>query len=210
MPTYSPDFIWDNRTGRYRYVDSGRYVSREAMLSLTRRSIEASRREVTALGQALINKQITLEDWQRQTATRLRSLHMRNALLARGGADRMRPQDYLQVGRTLKEEYRYLRNFAQDINNGSLSQAQFIARLAMYSDRGRVSFDKSEQDVFQEQGYLYMQRFLGNANHCPECPEYASRGIQPIGTLPLPTEACRCRAHCKCTVRYYKNYSEAV
>lgn len=37
---------------------------------------------------------------------------------------------------------------------------------------------------------------------CPDCKEYGQLGWQPIGTIPLPGQGCRCYDRCRCVVEY--------
>lgn len=39
-----------------------------------------------------------------------------------------------------------------------------------------------------------------DAEHCPECMQYAGMGLQPIGDLPLPGDLCTCGPNCKCNL----------
>lgn len=60
-------------------------------------------------------------------------------------------------------------------------------------------------------GYL-VARALGNkemrrvSRHdkkvCPDCKSFGESGWQPIGTLPLPGQGCRCFDRCRCEVQY--------
>lgn len=205
--TLVSDFIWDTKAQRYKWVSNGKYLSRETMLSLTGKAIEASKQELRAIAQQLASGKLSLEDWQRQTAQQLKILHLQQAYLGRGGVDMMKPADFLAIARNLKDEYGYLRNFAKDINDGNLSEAQFLARLDMYAEKSRSSSALMSQVGHKEQGYYYMQRFLAPANNCMPCVEYAAKGIVPVGAIPLPTFDCFCRANCRCSVQYFKESS---
>lgn len=199
------NFLWDAKSQRYRYADTKRFLSREAMLSLSRRQIEATQNDVGVIAQLLIDRKISLRTWQEQTAYTLKLLHLRQSILARGGVEQMKSGDYLEVARTLKSEYGYLRQLTQDVRDGKLTAAQFKARVGMYSAKSRFSFDKAEQALKKKIGYQYMRRFLGATDkHCSDCIYYFGLGLRRIGELPMPTESCRCRSRCKCTVRYYR------
>jgi hypothetical protein len=199
------DFLWDAKAQRYRYADTKRFLSREAMLSLSRRQIDATQNDIGVIAQLLIDGKISLRTWQEQTAYTLKLLHLRQSILSRGGVDQMKSGDYLEVARTLKGEYGYLRQLAQDVRDGKITAAQFKARIGMYSAKSRVSFDKGEQALKKKVGYQFMRRYLGATDkHCSDCIYYFSLGLKKIGELPLPTESCQCRSRCKCSVRYFK------
>ena len=209
LPIIASDFWWNFPRGQY--VTPERKPVKNAELDrLREQRIEQTKIELDALSAQLINGKINLETWQLEVAKLLRKLHVEQAILARGGADRMRKEDYLAVGRNLKEEYRYLRKLAQDVADGKLTEAEFRARVRLYAGRSRRSYSAMRQQNSKDDGYLYMQRFLDRiAVHCTECIALAAKGTQPIGSLPLPTEQCRCGGNCKCTVKYYRTYQEA-
>lgn len=210
-----PSFTWDSKINRYRYSDTGRLLSQKAADAITRRRTDYAIAEVRSLGNKLIDGRISLEDWQKETALSLKSLSIGQLELARGGKRYTFGNDYLAAGRALKDQYRYLRQFAIDIDRGysirkdgtqqQMTEARFLARLDMYVEKAaKLSEQIGQQANALKNGKLYMQRFLGATDrHCSECLSYASKGIQAIGLLPLPTEACTCRSRCKCRVEYY-------
>jgi hypothetical protein len=211
IQTFNSEFVWDAAASRYKWVDNGQYLSRELMLKLTAKQIEQTKKDLATLGDLLINRKISLAAWQEETAYALKSLHIRQAILARGGADKMVANDYLQVARTLKEEYGYLRNFAQDITEGQVSKAQFQSRLSLYAQKSRVSWELANKQNFVNNNYTIMERLLGATDrHCSDCLRYAAAGPQPIGWLPMPTQGCKCKASCQCTVRYIKSFLELL
>jgi hypothetical protein len=210
-----PSFRWDNKINRYRYNDTGRLLSPVAANAITQRRTDAATAEIRGLGESLIGGKISLEDWQRQTAVALKSLSIGQLELSRGGKRYTYGNDYLAVGRALKDQYRYLRQFAIDLNRGysvrkdgtqqEMTEARFKARLDMYAEKAaKLSTEIGKQANAFKDSKAYMQRHLGATDrHCAECLLYASQGIRPIGTLPLPTEACTCRSRCKCYVEYF-------
>jgi hypothetical protein len=199
----SPDFVFDPKLGRYRYSDSGRFVPREAMLNLQRGYVETIKADLQTLGGLVADGKISLSTWQQTTAQAIKTLHLNQAILGRGGVDRMQSSDYLAVGRELKSQYKYLRQFAVDLTQGTMTRAQFEARINLYANSSNISYATAEQQNAQEQGNQYMQRHLHASESCPDCIEYASRGVVEIGSVPLPKQNCQCGANCRCTVEYF-------
>jgi hypothetical protein len=201
----SSDFAWDVKSQRYRYRDSGRFVPREAMLNLQRGYVETVKKDLQTVGKLLADGKINLHTWQEATAKTVKSLHVNQAILGRGGVDRMTSADYLKVGRELRSQYQYLRQFAVDLTQGKLTRAQFEARLNLYANSSNLSHAASEQQNSIEAGFKYMRRKLHASESCPDCIEYAARGIVEIGSLPLPKQNCQCGANCRCSVEYLEN-----
>lgn len=198
----SPNFTWDARSQRYRYGDSGKFVPREAMLNLQKGYVEAIKADLQALGGLVADGKISLRTWQETTAKTIKTLHINQAILGRGGVDRMTPADYLAVGRELRSQYKYLQQFATDLTKGTMTRAQFEQRLKLYANSSNISFSQAQQQNSKDNGDRYMRRRLHASESCSDCIRYAARGVVAIGSLPLPKQNCQCGANCRCTVEY--------
>jgi len=195
------EFYWDVGLKRYRYKDSGRLAPKKAILNLTKRRITDNQKDLENITEMLYDGDLRLEDWQRTAAKRLKTVHLESLLLGRGGLENVTDDDYLVIGRTLRSEYGYLRNFAREIKAGTVSREQAIARIKMYSRKSNRSYWYGQQKAHGNA--KYMKRILAPVEHCADCKIYANMGIQPVGTLPLPTESCACGSNCRCSVIYY-------
>jgi hypothetical protein len=210
---------WDEKTSRYRDSSTGRFVNANQLKALQQRNIELIGRNIESLGNLLIQDQINLKSWQESTMQALKTLHLHQMVLAKGGLKQTFAVDYLQVGRTLKDEYSYLRSFAEDIQRGytvdkngnqsPMTIARFQSRLNLYVKRGAVSFNHGEQSRQPYDGYMF-RRLGATDRHCSDCVRYAAAGIVSIGALPVPAEACQCRANCRCSVHYFKTLEDAI
>jgi hypothetical protein len=197
------EFTYNKRLNRYRYLDSGRLLSQSAVESLTRKRIDTIKGDLGTLNDLLVQRKLSLESWQQATAQTLKELHVENLLLGKGGLGNTTNLDYLTVGRQLKEEYQYLRGVADDLTQGKMTEAQFRARMNLYANKGRVSFEAGKQQARIESGLKSMRRRQGATHRsCADCIKYAAQGWQPIGSLPLPTVACECGPNCNCWVEY--------
>lgn len=53
------------------------------------------------------------------------------------------------------------------------------------------------------QGYKEMRRYPKRDKRvCPDCKKYAQMDWQPIGSLPVPGQGCKCYDRCRCVVEY--------
>lgn len=207
--TDNPSFKWEKQTRRYRNKQTGRFISKEAVYALTASRIELAKSDLDTLGQLLLDGRISLKSWQQQTAETLKILHTQQYLLGVGGQKAIQKADYLEIGRELKNQYQYLRNFAVDLTQGTMTEAQFKARLKMYADAAKVSYFQGEKVAAARAGLPFAMRILGDAEHCISCPEIAARGVVPISKVVLPTRQCECRVKCRCKLRYL-SLSEAI
>lgn len=216
QPIAQPQFIsaftmwdWWERVMKYRNNQTGEFISTESEQQVSTNLTNQIRGDIFTIAKLLQDGKINLGTWEGETAQALKKLHIQQAILARGGADRMTREDYLAIGRILKEEYAYLRQLSQDLRDGKLTPAMLRFRLSMYTSRSRRSYEVMKQQNVRDTGYKYMERVLAfHDRHCSECITYANQGRQPIGTLPLPTEKCSCRANCTCSVRYFREVSD--
>lgn len=201
--TDNPEFNWEPQNRRYRNKQTGRFVSKEAVYTLTRKRIDLAKSDLSTLGNLLVEKKINLKVWQAETAETLKILHTQQYLLGVGGQKSIEKSDYLEIGRELKAQYAYLRNFAVELGLGKMTLGQFKARLEMYADATKVSYFRGEKTSAVRGGFTHGRRILSPvAEHCPECPSIAALGVVSISQLIMPTQACSCRVRCKCRIEF--------
>lgn len=102
----------------------------------------------------------------------------------------------------LISEFTYLANFVRDLLTRSFSQRALRARLRLYGGAVRGTYNEARFAAMRAAGFTEMRRVLHPADHCDPCVEWAGRGWQPIGTMPLPTQDTPCGNNCRCTVEY--------
>jgi len=196
-------FFSDTKTGNFIYQKLKRFLPKKIIDSIKNFQTKFTGLQIKQSSNQLVQGKIGLVKWQSDMRKAIKDGHLRHAIIAKGGASQMTPEDYLAVGRNIKQEYRYLRLFAKDVRNGKISEAQFMARSQLYAQKSRSSGEIMRSRIAKQSGKQYMQRFLyGGDRSCPDCVQYAGQGSVLIGELPLPTEQCQCRANCKCRVEY--------
>ena len=211
------EFRYDPTSGRYRVREGagrGRFVSREAFLNQTQQYVERQKTELIALGDRLSSNAITLREFQRQAAGHLKEIHTGMAIIGRGGVERMRSEDWLQVGRNLRSQYysgkdpitgqRYgIKFLVQDLIDGKVSPAMLTARLGMFAESGKLTYFQMEQQTQVDSGKAYATRHLGPKDHCNDCPGHERLVPIPIAQIIYPTTQCECKNRCGCNLRYY-------
>jgi hypothetical protein len=118
----------------------------------------------------------------------------------------MTQSDYGKLGATLRFQYRKLREFAEQIKAGLLTDKEILARAALYANSARTSYYDGLDRAKQAAGYTEEMRVLGLAEHCDDCPPLAGFWA-PIGSLPR-IGATQCITNCKCT-KVYRRPGEA-
>lgn len=193
------DLIWDDTEKLYRHAN-GRKFSQYQMLQLIKREQKAFNQDIDVYTNRLLNESIGGEDYQRLVIEAVRDSHVQMMRLGRGGKDQTWGIHYLDVATELKDnQYPYLRDLFQELADGKLSEKQLKARLKGYIKASKVSYERGRES--QQALIKPMEaRLLGSTDlHCSDCIYYASRGIQPVGTLPSPGQACKCRQNCLCS-----------
>jgi hypothetical protein len=196
-----PGYAYDPKSARYRNLETGRYVARREVLNLLAASTRAYERELRAGVAAFLRGQIDQSTFLARSMDLLKRQYVQNAALGAGGWDRLGAAEYGRLGGRLRSEYGYLRNFAQEIANGEVTLEQAINRINLYIGHARAEFFVQERDKLPdaEAGAVWVERrILADAKHCEQCVEYANRGWQYEGVLPLPTEDCDCDGNCRC------------
>ena len=133
---------------------------------------------LTRLTERLYSGQINLVQWSLGVAGELKDAHIANALIG-AGADSMNLGQLARTGGTLADEYRHLFEFAKGIADGSVSEAQALARVAQY---GKAT----QQDYWRE--YAQAQEKLD-----------AWAGL-PVLTQSPGDGGTQCRGNCNCTL----------
>ncbi len=199
------EFKFDRTSQRYRYKDTGKFLSKSAMKSLTKKAIDLVERDLTVVNQLLIDRKITLAAWEEQTRNGLRDLHTWQYMLGVGGEGNFTASDRGVLNNKLKKEWGYLRGFVKDINDGKVSDGQFLYRANLYVNNTDNTFDLATYKSHSRAGYKWERRRRSKDDSCGECIFYERLGWRTLGNLPNPGNECSCKANCGC----YKEFSKA-
>ncbi len=201
MPDLLQGYYWNKAARRYMRRGQAGFVSRARIIELLERSVTQRQVRVQAGAQALADGRISPATFVARTAGMLKRQYLQERALAVGGWDRLTQADFGRIGGRLRAEYRRLAVLAEQLFKGEISVAQAQNRLRMYMGNARHEFFEGERAALPppDRGNIWIERrLLGQAEHCPDCVEFADRGWQPAGLLPLPTEASVCDGNCRC------------
>ena len=191
-------YRYNNNAQRWVSTTSGRFVSNDEVNGEMRRHQEATFSTLDGLTRQLYGGNITLEQWQLAVASELKDAHLAQSMFAVGGKANMTQANYGRVGGVLADEYRYLSRFAYSIANGTVSEAQALARIRQY---GRAT----QQSYWREFALESRAQFrwqLNPAEHCGDCVALSAGGPYTADTLPTYPGAgdTACRGNCNCTL----------
>jgi len=209
-PRFDADWSYDPISGRYRRP-LGQFMSEKAVSALIDGRIDKLSENLRRYTRMLVDGSVTIDQWQGSVREALKTAHIQATVLGNGGRDRLGAAEYGRIGQRLRSEYAYLQKFARDLLDGRVSAPMALARVRLYAESVRGSYWEGTTIRQERQGYSLMRRILDpGAQHCDDCIAFASRGIVPIGSLPLPGQRCACRARCRCSVEYKRQTPPAV
>lgn len=196
---------WNERAGRYVDLETGKFIKASVVRDALESVMDGARDKMQDLTQRLINQQISLAEWEAGMMQQIKLGHTAAAAAANGGWAQMSKSDWGAVGQLIKEQYKFLRNFAGEISEGIQAlTGQALFRANMYGEAMRGTFESMRtryQLIYN--GMEEEIRILGEADHCDGCLDQAALGWQPIGTLDDIGEE-ECLTKCHCTKQYRK------
>lgn len=193
-------FTYDERTGRYR-SSSGRFVPQSQVRRALERRVEAAGREMQRLAEQLRSGAISTTQWRSEMHRRMRDVHLFSAATVKGGWAQMTPADFGRVGARMKEQLKFLDNFARDIDRGLPLDGRFLRRAGLYALSGRETAHRTQTLQMQTRAFDEERSVLGVAEHCPVCVDEAAKGWVPIGTL-IPIGRRQCLGNDRCAMQY--------
>jgi hypothetical protein len=203
------EFTFDRKAQRYRRSD-GRFLAKKDMLGLLKQLNDKGSEAVRSTTADLIGKKIELSTWLDSIASTLKTSHIQQYLLGRGGEAMLTDDDYDQITDRVRNEFKYLKQFAQAIRDGKLSDAQIQARIQLYIGATDQTRKLAERQGHVESDYNEERRILAEVKHCPSCIGHAAKGWQPIGTLPTIGSDCECQSNCKCAFEYQRSAKQSA
>lgn len=197
-----PDYIWSPTTGRYRDVQSGRYVAESVIRADVERVVAATQDRIARLTERLTTGELNPVLWRTQMAQTLSSAHLTSASLAHGGWASLDGPTQAWTAARLRGELAYLGDFTTAIQLDLLTPAQIGARAAMYGDGVYVTYQERRRTDAGARGHDQERNLLGAADHCAGCTDATGQGWVPLGTLPaVGGRQCRSRCRCRITTR---------
>jgi hypothetical protein len=189
-------------SGRYR-DERGRFVASSTVRRELDRYLDNSD-PAKALAEALRGRQLSLADWEVGMRRVVKNTHLNAIALERGGWANMTPADYGRAGQIIREQYGYLRGFANDIASGKQRlDGTLGVRAKLYTRAGRNSYYRSK--AANMSGSVTHQRSIRSArDSCRQCLDLDRKVFRiDDASFPLPGQRI-CRANCQCHLEYLR------
>jgi hypothetical protein len=198
----TPAYGWNVKSGRYVNLSTGRFVSADDVRRALNTALDQATIEAQRLSRDLMNKRISLAEWQIGMAKQIKNAHHASAALAKGGWAQMTAKDNGALGPVVKAQYGYLAAFAEQIATGEQKlDGTFLRRVALYTQAPRGTYHAIEERGMQAQGKTECRNVLGPADHCDGCLTETAKGWVPIGAL-VPIGSRLCLSNCRCRLEY--------
>ena len=199
-----PQYRWNVKAAQYADQATGRFVSRQLIRGQLEKVVDGSSQVMRALSQQLRDGNISLADWQLEMMQQIKTTHLAGAAMQKGGWQQMSQADFGRVGRIVRTEYEFLRNFAEQVASGKQKlDGSFTRRAAMYGQQGRPTYLTFWDSTASQRGFDEERSILQPAEHCTECISEDAKGFQPLGQM-IPIGNRICRSNDKC-VKEFRN-----
>jgi hypothetical protein len=213
-------WVWEAGTGRYRNLDTGRFIGQRQVVQLVNGIVDNTEANpVTLLNTMLADGRVNTAEWKTGFARQIKNAYIQQAELAAGGRSQMTPQLWGMVGGSVREQYGYLDDFAQEIADGKLTAGQINSRTKMYVNSSREAYwrvkdAKARTDGFTEEKW----NAIGDDSTCGPCADADTMGWQPVGTFAQPGSGrvrnrprtdCQGLTNCRCEKEYRGGTVEA-
>ena len=187
-------------SGRYR-DERGRFVASSTVRRELDRYLDTAD-PAKALAEALRGRQVSLADWEVGMRRVVKNTHLNAIALERGGWANTTPADYGRAGQIIREQYGYLRGFANDIASGKQRlDGTLGVRAKLYTQAARTSLYKSK--AANMTGKVTHQRSIRSArDSCWQCVELHGWVFRiDDSSFPLPGRRV-CNHNCRCHLEY--------
>lgn len=176
MPVTVPDYLSDSTQYRWnsaagQYIDkSGRFVPRALVREELDNVLDGISAKVDIASRALVSGTIDINEWLDTMTDLVKRSHLVSAAAQRGGWAQMSPADFGRVGRIVRDQYSYLRTFAEQIESGKQPlDGNLIRRAALYAQAGRDTFYVFQRLEMRQRGYNVVTSVRNATDSCEDC-----------------------------------------
>lgn len=199
-----PVYWFDPSVGAY-ITNDGEWVTLKDLVAQGQASLAASSAAIDDMAGLVANGQLSADAWYGLMQEEIKQEVIVQYILGHGGmVDDMTHADWGRIGAIVKDQYKYLKGFRDDIIAGNLTEGQISSRAGMYINSAREAFNNARGRVMADAGNDEEKWVLGNnEDHCIDCQDNADQDWQPIGTFPDPGSGSTvCLTNCGCALIY--------
>lgn len=112
------------------------------MIGLRDTFIDQTKARVAGLARQLAAGELATPAWEKAMREEIKTTHLAQAMLGRGGRKQMTPADWGRCGQAIRAQYGFLGAFADAAD--TLSEAQVVARAALYVASSTASYERGQ------------------------------------------------------------------
>lgn len=135
-----PSWQFDESTHQYRNQSTGRFLSPSGERGIAADYLAKRAQAVADLSAKVADGRVTAQQWETGMQKAIREAHGVQFALGRGGRAQVAADEWKALGGVVDTQNAYLRNFAEQLANGELTEAQIAARASMYVDAANSSY----------------------------------------------------------------------
>ncbi len=200
------------RTAQYINTETGRFIPRASVLTTVEEEITKFESRLTRIANRYNRGQINLAQFQAEMMGQIKTSLIQSASIASGGKGRLNRSTKRVLQSRLRNRFKYLRNFAEQIEKGELTPEQILSRTKSYKESYRATLYDAEKRMRKDLAFNQARRWLDpGAQHCEDCLRHTTNGKwKPIDEVVSPGNNCRCHGRCRCFIAYRRFVDSAT
>ena len=185
------------------YQRDGKTVPRETVRADAEYHALVTSNKLRNLTRKALRSGMAADVFEEKFASILKNAHIQAGIAGRGGKANTHLIHYGAMGRELKEQYRLLRGFIDDMADGKLTERQALARAKQYGASALKSFSTAELSAIEESNIRKgWRRLTPGVLHCDSCKAYATAGFVPVSEIIAIGADCECGGNCRCVITW--------
>jgi len=139
-------WIYDQARNAYNRVRgrSSQTLSQTEMIDIRNEYGNKKADFAASMAVDLFDGNINIQQWTLQFRDELKRTYINQYMSGRGGVNNMTQADWGSIGGQLRNQYRYMNDFAAQIARGDLSAAQIEARMKLYFNSSTQAYERGQ------------------------------------------------------------------
>lgn len=156
---------WDADSHTYRDED-GDLLTTAALVDIRDALVARGETQTAALADRLLSGAIDRETWARELQRLIMILMTSGYVFGRGGVSRMEDEDYDVISAEVERQAAYVQRFRTDLDLDTVSDAQLVARSALYAGMAARMYELGRGRAF---GGLVLPAYPGDTPCLSRC-----------------------------------------
>lgn len=197
-------WAWDNVHKLWRDPITNGVLPLGQIQEWVNKGIVASTGVMDAHLTTFANGDISATAWKNLMREQIKQNYIAAYMPGVGGYENMTQADWGRIGAMVKEQYKYLDGFYEEVKSGKLTPEQIRVRQNMYLNSSREAFETAVKRNASTLDMEYERWVIGSQHPCEDCQALAGMDWVPMGTFrQIPGDGTtRCKTNCQCHIEY--------